>query len=117
MLDVNDGAMKLPNRTFCALCLKFRGIVATVYHYFEGADSNYRLGCLRSIFKALAINTVQDSLTYKIVNVANIAKALYNLVLAVLQPHTYKDLQGLIVIYSIIRNEVVDFLLLYREVL
>ena len=58
VLDVNDGVMKLPNRTFCALCLKFRGIVATVYHYFEGADSNYRLGCLRSIFKALAINTV-----------------------------------------------------------
>ena len=114
MLNVNNGIIKLPNRTFYALYLKFRGIVAAVHYYFEGANSSYRLG---SIFKALAINDVQDYIIYKIVNVANIAKALYNLILVVLRPHAYKDLQGLIVIYSIIRKKVVDFLLLYREVL
>ena len=114
MLNVNNGIIKLPNRTFHALYLKFRGIVAAVHYYFVGANSSYRLG---SIFKALAINAVQDYLIYKIVNVANIAKALYNLILVVLRPHAYKDLQGLIVIYSIIRKKVVDFLLLYREVL
>ena len=49
MLNVNNGVIKLLNRTFCTLCLKFRGIVATVYYYFEGADSSYRLGRLRSV--------------------------------------------------------------------
>jgi hypothetical protein len=84
VLDVNDGVMKLPNRTFCALCLELRGVVAAVHHCFEGANFGHRLGRLRSIFEALAVNAVQDCLAYKVVDVANTAKALCDLVLAVL---------------------------------
>jgi hypothetical protein len=47
--------------------------------------------------------------------VANIAKALCDLILAVLWPYADEDLWGLIVVCGIIGDEVVD--LLYREVL